>query len=208
MLKMNNDKKDNMSCEKHQLIHEYSHLQEFIDNLPYIMMIFLGAVIFFVSIGTSFWGYIAAGLYILYGVVGTFWIIIFVCPYCHYFDTRLCPCGYGRIAAKFQTRKGDNLFIEKFKKNIPVIVPLWIAPIVAGGTFLILNFSLRSLRSPTPSAYGMLTLIVLFAVNSFIILPLISRKYGCAHCPQRDTCPWMRSEGLIESIRKISISRN
>jgi len=177
---MDSDKKD-ISCEKHQLIHEYSHLQEFIDNLPYMIMIFLGAVIFFVGIATSFWGFVTAGLYILYGVVGAFWIIIFVCPYCHYFDTRLCPCGYGRIAAKLRTRKGDNLFIEKFKKNIPVIVPLWIAPIVAGGTFLILNFSLR-----------MLTLIVLFAINSFIILPLISRKYGCAHCPQRDTCPWMR----------------
>ena len=187
---MNNDKKDNMSCEKHQLTHEYSHIQEFIDNLPYIIMIFLGAVIFFVGIETSFWGYITAGLYILYGVIGTFWIIIFVCPYCHYFDTRLCPCGYGRIAAKLRTRKSDNLFIEKFKKNIPVIVPLWIAPIVVGGRFLILNFSL-----------WMLTLIILFAINSFIILPLLSRKYGCAHCPQRDTCPWMgnKSPSLSEA---------
>jgi hypothetical protein len=33
--------------------------------------------------------------------------------------------------------------------------------------------------------------VIAFALNSFIILPLISRKYGCAHCPQRDECPWM-----------------
>jgi len=71
--------------------------------------------------------------------------------------------------------------VEKFKKNIPVIIPLWIAPIVAGGVSLKLDFSI-----------WMLALIILFAINSFVILPLLSTKYGCAHCPQKDTCPWMR----------------
>jgi len=180
---MNSDKKDNMSCKRHRFIREYSHIQEFIDNLPYIIMILLGAVIFFTGLETLF-GTVTAGLYILYGIVGAFWIIIFVCPYCHYFDTRFCPCGYGRIAAKLRPKKDEVLFIEKFRKNIPVIVPLWIAPIVAGVIFLILNFSL-----------GKLALMIFFAINSFIILPLVSTKYGCAHCPQRDTCPWMRHKG-------------
>jgi len=180
---MNSDKKDNISCEKHRPIHEYSHIQEFIDNLPYIIMIILGAIIFFTGIETLFWR-ITAGLYILYGIGGTLAIILFVCPYCHYFNTRLCPCGYGRIAAKFRQKKDENLFTEKFKKKIPIIVPLWIVPLVGGAIFLVSNFSL-----------WMLALIILFAIDSFIILPLLSTKYGCAHCPQRDMCPWMRRKG-------------
>jgi len=137
----------------------------------------LGGVIFFIGIKSA----IPAVLYTLYGIVGAFWIIIFVCPYCRYYNTRTCPCGYGQIAAKLQKKKDDILFIKKFKKNIPVIVPLWLAPIVAGGISLKLNFSV-----------WMLALIILFAINSFVILLLLSTKYGCAHCPQKDTCPWMR----------------
>jgi hypothetical protein len=64
-----------------------------------------------------------------------------------------------------------------------VIVPLWIIPVVAGIIFLLHNFSLI-----------LLSLVVLFAIDAFVILPLLSRRYGCAHCPQKDTCPWMRKE--------------
>jgi hypothetical protein len=147
-------------------------------------MTFLGAAIFIMGPGMSIWGWIISGSYVIYSIVGAFWIIIFVCPYCNFYDTRACPCGYGQIAVKLRPKKNENRFMEKFKKHIPVIVPLWIIPIIGGGLFLILNFSL-----------WMLILIILFAINSFIILPLLSRKYGCAHCPQRDTCPWMRRKG-------------
>jgi hypothetical protein len=147
-------------------------------------MALLGAAIFVVGLQRPFWRYLTAGLYVLYSIVGSLWIIVFVCPYCHFFDTMACPCGYGRIAAKFRPRHDGDLFMNKFKKNIPVIFPLWIAPVAAGVTFLISDFSLL-----------MLFLLSLFAVNSFAILPLLSRKYGCAHCPQRDTCPWMNILG-------------
>jgi len=177
---MHINKEDNISCKKYQPIRKYSHLQEFTDNLPYIVMTFLGSIVLFLGIDDLFWRYISSGLYILYGIVGAFWIIIFVCPYCHYFDTRLCPCGYGQIAAKLRSEKDGSRFIEKFRKHIPVIVPLWIIPVVAGTIFSVYNFSI-----------WMLTLIVLFILNSFIVLPLLSRKYGCAHCPQKDMCPWM-----------------
>jgi hypothetical protein len=173
-------KSDDIDCKKYRPDHEYSHLHEFVDNVPYIMMTLLGAAIFFMGIKGVLWGYITAASYILYGIVGTLWIIVFVCPYCHYFDTRACPCGYGQIAAKLRAKKDDSLFRKKFKKHIPVIVPLWIIPVVAGIVFLVSSFS-----------FFMLTLIALFAINSFIVLPLVSTKYGCAHCPQKDTCPWM-----------------
>lgn len=169
------------SCEKYQNSEqEYSHLHTWIDNLPYIIMIILGASMLFIGFGSSSWKWATSILFLIYGVVGAFWIIIFVCPYCHFYDTRLCPCGYGKIASRLRQRKDDSLFTKKFREHIPAIVPLWVIPTVAGVIFLIKGFTIL-----------MLLLLALFAINSFAILPLISKKYGCAHCPQRDQCPWM-----------------
>ncbi len=176
--------KENSSCKKYQVTdQEYSNLQEFLDNLPYIVMIILGSLILFIGIELNAWKWISTGIYLLYGIIGAFWIILFVCPYCHFFGTKLCPCGYGKISSRLRQKKDDRLFTKKFKAHIPFIVPLWIIPTIAGGVFLIIRFSLQ-----------MLILLLLFIVNSFIILPLISTKYGCVHCPQRDTCPWMKSK--------------
>jgi hypothetical protein len=183
---MANEIIDPESCEKRQPIQEYSHLQEFIDNLPYMVMVVLGAVIFRTGFESVVLGWVTAALYFAYGLLGALWIILFVCPYCHFYDTSSCPCGYGQISAKLRPKKDDSLFIKKFKKHIPVIVPLWIAPVIAGVVFLIKGFST-----------WMLMLVVVFAIDSFILLPLMSTKYGCAHCPQRDVCPWMKHKGQI-----------
>ena len=177
-------RRDADDCKKRQDIHEYTHFQQFLDNFPYIIMAFLGAAIFFMGFKRPFWEYFTAGLYVLYSVIGAFWIIVFVCPYCHFFNTMTCPCGYGRLAAKLRPRRDDSLFLKKFRKHIPVLFPLWIAPVAAGIAFLISDLS-----------PWMLALLALFVVDSFVILPLLSRKYGCAHCPQRDTCPWMNILG-------------
>jgi hypothetical protein len=168
-------------CQKKRPEQDYTHIQEIIDNLPYIFMTLLGALVFIIGLESSTTKWLLAGLYVFYGIAGALWIIIFVCPYCHYYDTRACPCGYGQISAKLCKVRDQSRFIEKFKKHIPVIIPLWIIPVVAGIIFLFQNFSLL-----------MLFLVVLFAIDAFLILPLLSRKYGCAHCPQKDTCPWMR----------------
>jgi len=174
--------KTSASCEKYQNVdQEYSHLHAWIDNLPYIIMVVLGASMLFMGFGVSLWKWTTAVLYLLYGIVGALWIILFVCPYCHFYDTRFCPCGYGKIASRLRQRKDDSLFIKKFKRHIPAIVPLWIIPTFAGIAFLIRDFSIL-----------MLVLLALFAINSFAILPLISTKYGCAHCPQKNECPWMK----------------
>jgi hypothetical protein len=179
-----NTSEDSLSCKKYRPWHEYTNLQQFIDNVPYIIMIILGAFILSIGLELSIWGWVAAGAFVLYGVIGAFWIIVFVCPFCRYYDSRACPCGYGLIAAKLRSKKDGDRFIEKFKKHIGVIVPLWIIPIIIGGITLTYNFY-----------WEMLVLLIAFALNSFIILPLISRKYGCAHCPQRDACPWMGRRG-------------
>jgi len=178
---MKNRKEILENCSKARPVQNYTHHQEFIDNLPYIFMIILGALMFIIAPKASAPNWLLAGLYMFYGIAGALWIIIFVCPYCHYYDTRACPCGYGQISAKLCKVRDQSRFIEKFKKHIPVIIPLWIIPVVAGIIFLFQNFS-----------FTLLLLVVLFAIDGFLILPLFSRKYGCAHCPQKNTCPWMR----------------
>ncbi|MBT4485861.1 MAG: hypothetical protein HOC71_19500 [Candidatus Latescibacteria bacterium] len=174
---------NNTSCDKYRPPKEYTHIQEFIDNLPYILMIVIGGTINVIGFKLSVFGLISAGVYIIYGIVGALWIILFVCPYCHFFNTRACPCGYGQIAAKFREKNSENKFAEKFKIHIPVIVPLWIIPVIEGIIFLTIDFDRL-----------LFIIMVAFIVNSFIILPLLARIYGCGHCPQKSDCPWMVKE--------------
>jgi hypothetical protein len=151
-----------------------------IDNLPYAAMILLGGAIIWGSVGSVFWqGLLAAG-YVVYGALGALWIIVFVCPYCHFHGTNLCPCGYGLIAAKLRSKLDCEDFPRRFKRHIPVIVPLWFLPPIAGGIAVWRDFS-----------WVLAGLIAVFAVNSYVILPLVSKHYGCRSCPQKDTCPWM-----------------
>jgi len=152
----------------------------FIDNIPYLVMIMLGAAIFWTGFTNIMWKWTTAGLYAVCGGGGAIWIIYFICPYCRFYDTQLCPCGYGQLAAKLRPRKAPDQFARQFKKHIPVIVPLWFAPLIAGGIALIDNFS-----------WGPVILLAAFVINSFIVLPLVSRRFGCSSCPQKQTCPWM-----------------
>lgn len=169
-----NDKTD-------ESMRQYSPAQELINNAAYIVMILLGTVILIFSYGGSAGGWVSALAYLAYGIAGVVWIMVFVCPYCRYFDTRSCPCGYGHIAPLFRAKETVECFNEKFKKHIPVIVPLWFIPILAGIVPLIRSFSL-----------SLLVMLIIFAINAFIILPLVSTKHGCKECPQKSTCPWMK----------------
>jgi hypothetical protein len=179
--KVSNNYKNSKDC---QPAREYSHAQELAHNIPYIAMTLLGAAIFVVGIENLIWGWIAASAYVTYSVAGAFWIMIFVCPYCERINTRTCPCGYGRIAAKLREKKDIDQFKKKFKKHIPVLVPLWFIPVLVGAAIVVHSFS-----------WPLLVLLVLFAVDAFIILPLFSKKRGCTDCPQKDSCPWMGDKG-------------
>lgn len=162
---------------------EYSGIQELANNFPYVVMIALGTAILLAGLGNSARGWAAATAYLLYGVAGVLWIIIFLCPHCPFFDTRSCPCGYGRIAARLRDKADNDRFKEKFKKHIPVIVPLWFIPILVAVFLLVRSFS-----------WPLLVLLVVFALDAFVILPLFSRKHGCVNCPQKELCPWMASK--------------
>ena len=174
---------DNSGHQEKVPLREYSPAQELFHNIPYIAMMVLGAIVLVASFDGSIWKITSGIAYILYGLAGALWIMIFVCPYCKYWDTKSCPCGYGRIAAKFRKKKPVESFSEKFKKHIPVIVPLWFIPILVGVPFVIRSFS-----------WTLLVLLVVFALDAFVILPLVSTKYGCKGCPQKESCPWMKDK--------------
>jgi len=178
---MNVSNKNNSGGIVFQAAREYSHTQELLNNLPYIAMIVLGTMILVVGFTQAAVGWVVGVVYFIYGIAGAFWIILFLCPHCHYWGTRSCPCGYGRIAARFRAKQVSDHFGEKFKKHIPVIVPLWFIPILVGIPLVVRSFS-----------WLLLFLVSVFALHSFIVLPLVSTKHSCKECPQRGACPWMR----------------
>ena len=168
----------------------YSTSQQLLNNFPYAVMIVLGTAILVLGLQASAWGWIAGGVYLVYGLLGVLWIMVFLCPYCGSYGAQSCPCGYGRMAARLRPKKDVSCFREKFRKHIPVIVPLWLIPLLGGGIMAAYQFS-----------WLLLCLMVVFALDAFVVLPLLSRKHGCAECPQRDNCVWMRSR------RKTSASQ-
>ena len=162
---------------------EYTFAQGLINNIPYFAMMLFGAAVFIVGFVGSDLGLILAVAYLTCGVAGAFWIMIFVCPHCRYWKSRLCPCGYGRLSAMFRRKSFVECFDERFKRHIPVIVPLWFMPIVAGLPVIIRSFS-----------WMLLVLLVLFALDAFVVLPVVSIKHGCRECPQKNLCPWLKIE--------------
>jgi len=163
-------------------MHRYSHLEELVNNLPYVAMTLLGSAVIAVGFEASPWAWAGAGAYMAYGVAGAFWLMLFVCPYCSYYGTRSCPCGYGVISARLVRRGDKECFSEKFRRHIPVIVPIWFVPLVGGAAAL----------AKYGFAWQRLGLVVACSIDSFVVLPLVSRKHGCADCPQKDSCPWMK----------------
>jgi len=161
-------------------VRQYTLGQELVNNIPYILMVCLGAVVLAVGFGGSAWGPILSRAYMVYGAAGALWIMIFVCPCCQYWNSKSCPCGYGRIAAKFRAKNLVEAFDQKFKTYIPAIVPLWFLPVLAGLPVVIRSFS-----------WALLVWLVVFAVDAFVVLPVFSVKHGCKSCRQKECCPWM-----------------
>ena len=160
---------------------KHSKLSTIIDNTPYIGMLVIGAVAITFATSFSYWGIVGAIGYMLYGAVSSLWIMIFVCPYCHGYGNNGCPSGYGKISAKMVKKKEQKYFAQKFRKHIALIVPLWIIPAICGVAGLIQSFS-----------WLLLFLTLIFVVEGWIILPMLSKKQGCSKCTQKKQCPWMK----------------
>jgi len=161
-------------------MHEYTRAETVRANFPYAGMVLLGATTIAYAFGGTAWAIAGAAGYLAYGVAGAFWVMVFICPYCGYYATRGCPCGYGMVSARLVKKADRVCFAERFRRHIPVIVPLWIIPVACGGIALQGAFS-----------WGLVGLVSAFVVESWIILPILSTEQGCAACPQKGDCPWM-----------------
>ena len=113
-------------------------------------------------------------------MIGAVWIMVFVCPFCRFWGTHACACGYRQIAAGFRDRRPGDRFNEKFRKHIPVIEPLWIRPVALAVPTLVKEFT-----------WGLTILLVVFARAAFVVLPLFSTRQGGRECLQRQTYLWM-----------------
>jgi hypothetical protein len=159
---------------------EYTRTQTVIANMPYAVMLLTGAAVLAWGFDFSAGALVGAAGYVAYGIGGTVWIMVFICRCCGYYGTRGCPCGYGVLAARLVPKGEHECFAAKFKRHIPVIVPLWLIPLACGAITLSRAFSA-----------GLAWLLGAFMLNSFVILPLVSRRHACSECPQKDDCPWM-----------------
>ncbi len=174
-----------MSCDESCKVHEYSVASVLLHNVPYLVMLLLGAAVLKMSLAG--WAWPAAVGYGVYGVLGAFWIILFICPHCPSYGRWSCPCGYGVVASRLRAADDRSLFARKFKRHILFIVPLWFIPLLVGVPVVIKSFS-----------WMMIVLMAAFAVNSFVVLPMVSTGEGCKECPQRDECPWMGKKESAE----------
>lgn len=159
-----------------------------IDNIPTIALFILGAAIIWFA---SWLLMVAYAVYCAISIV-LFWRII--CSYCHHFNTSACPCGYGSVAPRFfksRLAKGTE-FRSIFRRNITIMFPVWIVPLLVGIYLTIYQFT----------NIIFLTLI-LFCIDGFVIIPSISRLVGCRDCEIKDDCPWIsgKKDGEVNKQR-------
>lgn len=156
--------KKKRSRKKRVIIHE----------LPEFLMYILGALIM------SYLGIILMIVYVIYIITSSLWFMRFVCTYCPHYDNLKCPSGYATVSAKLFKKRETKKFTVMFKRNIAIVLPSWFLPVIAG--IFILQDEINLIT---------IFLFVAFIVNSFIVLPIISKKYGCNECDLKDRCPWM-----------------
>ena len=166
----------------------YSTLHAALENLPYAAMLLFGATIIGLAFRPHVWTWLLAGGFVLYGVAGSLWITIALCPHCPSYGQTSCPCGYGMVSARLRPKGDPAHFTRKFRQTIPTIVPLWVAPVAIAAVVLIKSFDLP-----------MAILAGVFVVDAYVLLPWLSRGHGCKHCPQRDLGPWWTSKAASET---------
>lgn len=169
-----NEKDIKMSNRKVDRVKSYSIKH----NTPLFIMYLLGALIMF------FFGILYCILYLLYCIFSTLWVMRFVCTHCPHYDKVKCPSGYAKVSARLFRKRSTKDFRRMFARNIGVVIPSWVIPVLVG-IYLLLDEVTLILS----------ILLVLFIINGFILLPLASRKYGCEKCDLKNQCPWMGKFG-------------
>lgn len=123
--------------------------------------------------------YLLTVLYIIITLSGMIWFMAKICPHCKAFGTAYCPSGYGRLSNSIFKRPKKIDFRRAFKTNIIAVAVQWFIPFFAGIYCLYISYDLMLLLT-----------FILFIIVAFLWLPFVSRKKGCANCPQRNGCAW------------------
>jgi len=145
-----------------------------LDNIPTGTMFVLGALLLL-----PIWWLFSVIFLIYCGLsIILFWALI--CPYCHHYNSKACPCGYGVAAPKLFKYKGSKEFKKVFKQNIVVMFPCWFVPFGAGIYLLMTDYS-----------QNLFVLFLAFCIVGFALIPAISKYVGCKGCEIKDQCPWM-----------------
>lgn len=144
-----------------------------LDNAPTAALFILGTAIVWQV------GMLPALLFLGYCLlsIALFWNRI--CPWCHHFGNRGCPCGYGRIAQRLFERKAGKEFRSVFRRNVIVVFPCWLVPLGLGLYMLWMDYG----RTTLP-------LLLSFCFVGFVLVPVVSRFAGCRSCGMRLQCPW------------------
>jgi hypothetical protein len=158
---------------------EYSTVHTVLENIPYAAMLLLGAAILIRGLGPQAGTWALGAAFVVYGVAGSFWIMLFLCPHCPSYGQRSCPCGYGVMASRLRPKGDYSEFTRKFRRHIPAIVPLWIVPVVIAAVAM-----MKSYTSSMAALFGT------FVIVSYVLVPWLSKGHGCKKCPQRSLCPW------------------
>jgi hypothetical protein len=165
-----NGKSTNHTCKK-----VIPLWQVLLDNVPTLSMYILGAIIM------GYYSNLLATVYVIYSLLSIVWFWRMICPYCSYYNTRGCPCGYGKISSFFFNKRDSVDFKKVFRRNIIFLFPSWFIPPVFGVMILINSYSL-----------SLLIYLASFVVIGFILIPLISKLVGCKDCEIKEDCPWMK----------------
>jgi hypothetical protein len=143
-------------------------------NLPTFSTYVLGAIIMLLLSWVFFL------IYVIITIFSTLWFMRFICAHCPHYDNPKCPSGYSEVASKIFKKRDSKHFNRMFKKHIAAVFPSWILPVIAGIYLLYYEFSII-----------LLILFFAFIIMGFIMLPVLTRKYGCEDCDLKDSCPRM-----------------
>ena len=172
-----------MECREHNKTTKLSLLFQVLENLPLIIVIIFG-----ILITTQLW-WVFGVLYGFYSIIGLILFMKHICPYCSHYRHKTCPAGFHIITTRFFFPKDGKVYNNQYKRFIPVVYPIWFAPLPAALYLLFISHSVI-----------IILYLFIFCLVGFIILPLVS-KNQCRKCKNAPYCP--RRNKQTKKLNKI-----
>jgi hypothetical protein len=140
------------------------------ENAQQILMYIIGTLI------TTLWWPALGILYLVYSLFSNYLFMAWICPYCGHYGLGTCAAGFDILSdGRFKPRPGRT-FGTEYRRWVWVLFPGWFLPPLVALYLLFTAFS-----------WWMVTLLALFCVVAFWLLPKNSRKH-CENCETVD-CP-------------------